>query len=159
MPVDRLSIAHTIVELFPSLMGNFRSGLRCSGLNLDPAHFRLLAMIGHRTWNLTELAGLVGVTPATMSNSIDILVERGWVIRNPGTEDRRRVQVEITPDGRETMLNVHRNMEMQFANRLKEASETDLAIIREGISRLYQVLTTGEALEVPCSAVPGSVEV
>jgi hypothetical protein len=50
-------------------------------------------------------------------------------------------------------------MEMQFANRLKEASETDLAIIREGISRLYQVLTTGEALEVPCSAVPGSVEV
>jgi len=128
----------------------FRSGLRCSGLNIDPAQFRLLAMIGHRTWNLTELAVFVGVTPATMSNTIETLVERGWVNRNPGTDDRRRVLLEITPLGLETMLRVHHNMELQFADRLQGMSEQELIKIQEGIILLHRVLRSGNPVEIPC---------
>jgi len=156
MPVDVFTTAHTLVELFPSLIGTFRSGLRCSGLNIDPAQFRLLAMIGHRTWNLTELGIFVGVTPATMSNSIDTLVERGWVNRKPGTDDRRRVLLEITPLGRENMLRVHHNMELQFANRLQEMSEQDLVKIHEGISLLHRVFVTGNPVEIPCPSSYGA---
>jgi DNA-binding MarR family transcriptional regulator len=158
MAIDRFATAHALVQLFPGLIGTFRAGLRCSGLNVDPAQFRLLAMIGHRTWHLTELAGFVGVTPATMSNSIDTLVERGRINRNPGTEDRRRVRLEITDQGRETMLLVHRSMETQFADRLKGMSDQELLTIQEGIALLKQVFLPGNPVEIPCRSGSGLEE-
>lgn len=50
----------------------------------------------------TTLAGLaahMGVTPSTMSISIDRLVRRGYVVRKRDPRDHRRVQLRLTPAG------------------------------------------------------------
>jgi len=36
----------------------------------------------------------------------DELVDSGWVIRSPGTQDRRRVELSLTPSGRQLILKV-----------------------------------------------------
>lgn len=62
-----------------------------------------LAVLGalrtHGRHSLTALADRERVTPPTMSALVTGLEEQGYVIRIPDEVDRRRVHVEITPDG------------------------------------------------------------
>ena len=46
-----------------------------------------------------DLAGHMGVTPATMSLAIDRLERKGYVVRLKDAKDRRRVHVRLTSAG------------------------------------------------------------
>src|SRR6187402_2236294 len=46
-----------------------------------------------------DLAGHMGVTPATMSIAIDRLERKGYVVRLKDAKDRRRVHVRLTSAG------------------------------------------------------------
>lgn len=48
---------------------------------------------------LTDLAAHMGVTPATMSLTIDRLERKGYVVRLRDAKDRRRVHVRLTTAG------------------------------------------------------------
>ena len=47
---------------------------------------------------MTELSGLLGVSPPSASAMVDRLVEKGVLVREHSTEDRRRVEVRISPE-------------------------------------------------------------
>lgn len=49
--------------------------------------------------NLMDLARHMGVTPSTMSLSIERLVRRGYVLRRRDPRDRRRVHLLLSPAG------------------------------------------------------------
>lgn len=49
--------------------------------------------------NLMNLARHMGVTPSTMSLSIERLVRRGYVLRRRDPRDRRRVRLLLSPAG------------------------------------------------------------
>ena len=49
--------------------------------------------------NLMDLARHMGVTPSTMSLSIERLVRRGYVLRARDPRDRRRLQLLLSPAG------------------------------------------------------------
>jgi DNA-binding MarR family transcriptional regulator len=49
--------------------------------------------------SVTDLAGHMGVTVATMSLAIDRLERRAYVRRDRDPRDRRRVLLRVTPDG------------------------------------------------------------
>ena len=46
-----------------------------------------------------ELAHELGVSNAGMSGRLDSMEKKGWLKREPGAEDRRRVEVEATREG------------------------------------------------------------
>jgi DNA-binding MarR family transcriptional regulator len=48
---------------------------------------------------MRQLAAHMGVTASTMSITVDRLVQRGFVVRAIGAEDRRRVELRLTPAG------------------------------------------------------------
>jgi DNA-binding MarR family transcriptional regulator len=49
--------------------------------------------------NLMDLARHMGVTPSTMSLSVERLVRRGYVVRTRDPRDRRRLQLRLSPAG------------------------------------------------------------
>jgi DNA-binding MarR family transcriptional regulator len=49
--------------------------------------------------SLLELARHMGVTPSTMSLAVDRLERGGYVTRERSAEDRRRVDLRLTPSG------------------------------------------------------------
>ena len=51
-----------------------------------------------------ELARILNVSTAASTGVVDRLVEHGHVQRHPHEQDRRRTQVEVTPEGREEVL-------------------------------------------------------
>ena len=62
----------------------------------------LIALSQRGPMTLTALAGVVGLTPAAMTCSIDRLEKKELVRRTRGS-DRRAIPVEITDSGRSTV--------------------------------------------------------
>lgn len=99
MATGRESAARCVVEVIPRVMRTLALEFRNTGCLPTPVHCVLLVSLAEGPHNLTELAEKLAVSLPTMSNSINTLVERGWVSRSRAAEDRRMVVVELTPDG------------------------------------------------------------
>ena len=63
---------------------------------------RLLAFTRQGALPMGKMGERLMVHPASVTNTIDRLEQRGLVRRRPAIEDRRRILAEITPAGRRT---------------------------------------------------------
>lgn len=61
---------------------------------------RLLYMLGQRPLRTGLLAQHLKISPATVSELVDALVDEGLVRRDPDPDDRRAVVLELTAEGR-----------------------------------------------------------
>ncbi len=136
MAAKTQAVARQVLEIIPLVMRTVAAELRRTGHLLDPSHYRLLAMLAHRSYNLSELAERHAVSLPTMSNSITKLVERGWVRRAPATHDRRMVLIELTPAGRAALAEVHRQAEAHVAESLASLSRADQDKLLAGLDIL-----------------------
>jgi MarR family transcriptional repressor of emrRAB len=50
-------------------------------------------------FNPSQICGVIDESPAGITRLTDDLVERGWIARQPCTNDRRRVELRITAAG------------------------------------------------------------
>jgi DNA-binding MarR family transcriptional regulator len=139
--IEHEIVAREIVELIPMIMRNVAADLRCEGIGMAPAHFRLLGMLAHHPCNLSELAELQEVTMATMSNSVTTLVERGWVQRIPVPHDRRMIKLELTPAGNQILVKSYQHLVHRFDQLISQLTEDELAQIQDGMVILQRVFT------------------
>ena len=147
---DRQLIAQQVVEIIPGIMRQVGAGIHCSGTRMATAHFRLLTQLARNPCNLSELAGKQRVTLATMSNSIETLVERGWVNRSQSIQDRRQIQVQLTPAGKEVLVEFHKQLNQRFANLLEDMTDAELSQIREGL-KLLSLKLNAPNVETNCN--------
>jgi DNA-binding MarR family transcriptional regulator len=69
--------------------------------DLSLTQLRLLGLLRDRRPRMTELAAFLGLDKSTMSGLVERAERRGLVTRGKSPEDRRAVDVSITPAGRE----------------------------------------------------------
>jgi MarR family transcriptional regulator, lower aerobic nicotinate degradation pathway regulator len=68
---------------------------------LHPMHFGMLTIIAaEEPVSQQELSRRTGIDPSTMVARMDVLVERGYVERVRGSEDRRSYEIRLSPAGR-----------------------------------------------------------
>ncbi|HSO89931.1 MAG TPA: MarR family transcriptional regulator [Arthrobacter sp.] len=84
-----------------------REVARILGLNLTDFHaLSALAQSGPVT--VGKLAGDLGATPATTTAIVSRMEARGYMERHRSTEDRRHVQVSVTPAANRGIMNLMR---------------------------------------------------
>ena len=81
-------VSSYILRIIPALMRMIAAEIRRVE-GIAPAQFGLLSMAQRCPRSLGELAEKQGVSLPTMSNSVSVLAERGWVTRLPSKSDRR----------------------------------------------------------------------
>jgi DNA-binding MarR family transcriptional regulator len=135
------AVAQEIVKVIPQVMRTIGAERQFSGHAMLPAHFHLLILLANHPCNLSELAVRQVVSLPTMSNSISVLVERGWVNRVPSPDDRRQVLLELTPDGRVVLTEIKSRAEARVAEVLGKLSSDDLASLSAGLAVLEQAFT------------------
>ena len=90
----------------------------------------------------SELSISLAQTPANVTRIMNLLVKRGLVGRTNSTEDRRRVELRITHNGRQFVL----KLMPQFLPRLRKAfscfSETDKHELQRLLQRLAESMDT-----------------
>jgi DNA-binding MarR family transcriptional regulator len=135
------TVAQAIVKVIPQVMRTIAAERPFSGHAMLPAHFHLLTLLANHSCNLSELAVRQAVSLPTMSNSISVLVERGWVNRVPSPGDRRQVLLELTPDGQLVLAEIKTRAEARVAEMLEKLSSDDLASLSAGLEVLEQAFT------------------
>jgi DNA-binding MarR family transcriptional regulator len=86
-----------------ALLGELDRRIRLT-FDMPQAAATALAVIDGAGEPLTpsQVSDRVLIASATMTATLDLLEQRGWIRRIPNPADRRSVLVEITPTGRET---------------------------------------------------------
>jgi DNA-binding MarR family transcriptional regulator len=100
------------------LLGVNTTDLRCCSMLMD----------GPKT--AKELAQGTGLTPGAVTTVIDRLEAAGLARRRDDEDDRRRVNVELTPEARRRMNEIWGPMVVDGAEMMKGYSMTDLELVR-----------------------------
>jgi DNA-binding MarR family transcriptional regulator len=102
----------------------------------ERARRKLMAVIGQREpATLNEVASAVGRGAPAVSRAVDSLVRSGLVERTQDPDNRRRLALRLTDDGREELTNVPRvgsGLEM----RLERLAQSELRAIERAIEIL-----------------------
>ena len=77
------------------------------------------------------LAAHERVQPPSMTRTVNCLVEDGYLVRRPHDTDGRQVLVALTDTGREILLADRRRRTAWLAQRLRELTPAERALLRE----------------------------
>jgi DNA-binding MarR family transcriptional regulator len=132
-------VARQILDVVPHVMRTIAADLRRTNHLAMSAHFRVLWILEHRVVSLSQLAEMQAVSLPTMSNSVTILEERGWARRTRSVEDRRKVVIKITPEGRKVLDEARQIMEANVADLIAPLSAADRTALAQGLEVLRTV--------------------
>jgi DNA-binding MarR family transcriptional regulator len=103
MPGQPDPTAAQLLEVSLQLMRGLAAVQRRAEPGIAPMQIGLLNRLAGTETNLSELARHMAVRLPTISRSIKVLVERGWVERSVSESNRREVIVRLTPDGQKVL--------------------------------------------------------
>ena len=90
--------------------------------------------------SLRELAHAEGISAPSLSAHVDRLETLGLIRRVRSTDDRRRVGLELTPEGRATLRRVRARRTTWLANRLDRLSDDDRDRLEDALPALRALL-------------------
>ena len=137
--------AREILDVIPMVMRVIRAEMRshrAAGLSIP--QFRAMLRIGRAPGtSLGDVAEHLGLTPATTSTLVDGLVRRAFVLRSSSAEDRRRVTLELTREGRTAMEATTRKSQEAIAAVISVLGEGDVRRIRQAVAPLRTAFAVG----------------
>ena len=136
---ERDGLAHEIMVLMPRVMRSFSSLVRSDEVTLDPAQIRLLGMLSQGACNLSEIAREHSVSLPTVSKSVSLMEDRGWVKRSRSEQDRRVVVLSLTPDGERAWAEITTALQAKIQARLSALSVEEVAQLQRGLAVLEMV--------------------
>ena len=102
MAASSQDTARALLETIPPVMQVIRRELRSHrAQDLSVPQFRVLTYLkGHCETSLSPVADHIGLTLPSMSSLVDGLVERGLVKRETSRQDRRKVTLSLSDEGK-----------------------------------------------------------
>lgn len=111
-------LAYLLARASHLVSAQFHAQLAAAGMSA-PA-WRILASLSDRpSLTIGELAELVILKQPTLSKILDRMIEEKLVARVPARDDRRRVNVSITPTGRQRVEDLLRRAKEHEAEALR----------------------------------------
>ena len=111
---------------------------------IEPAQIGILMRLAESPLTLTELAAHQVVRLPTMSKSVGLLVQRGWLSRTIPAENRRQTIVALTAEGRRVLEKMGRHAERQVSELLSSLTAAERQRIQGGLEILIRALGSGE---------------
>ncbi|WNI22899.1 MarR family transcriptional regulator [Streptomyces sp. ITFR-16] len=87
----------------------------------------------------SELAADLDLAPASVTGRLDALERRGFVRRRPSTTDRRRVDVELTDEGRSTWIGAMEVLGHEEERLLRTLDEEERTQLNDMLRRVMVV--------------------
>jgi len=137
---DGSALARDLLQVMLRMMRSMSRQMRQSPQAVAPAHVAALMRLKTAPATTSDLARHLGVRVPTITRSIDVLVERGWVAGRPGSADRRQTIVRLTPAGRRTAAAMRRKAEQHIASLLAPLSAQQRTQLRSTLDVLNDVL-------------------
>jgi DNA-binding MarR family transcriptional regulator len=114
----------------------------------------LLAGIGNGEQTRTDLPAELGVTKQAVSQTLDVLVERGFVERSADPDDRRRIALELTDRGVQVVEAVIRAVDRIDAKLIEQVGPAGSHTMRTGLIALARIKAEEAAGDRAAKRVP-----
>jgi len=139
--------AALLLDTIPPLMRALRrEASEGNAAELSVLQFRTLSYLSRNDGAaLGEIAGTFDLSPPTLSKTVDGLVRRGLVRRASPDEDRRRLSLSLTREGRDLTAQVRRRIQGRLAVRFDELSAAQRSTVHEALQALTEVFATPKA--------------
>jgi len=140
----KAEVADAIVRIVPSLNRWAESVAltQSNGAELSLRQVTALAMIKDEQPTLGELARRLRVTPAVVTGLVDRLERRGYVARSASSEDRRRIHLILTDEGKAIAAAVQQRISDDFAAALDGVDEATLVSMRRALEEVERITAT-----------------
>jgi DNA-binding MarR family transcriptional regulator len=126
------------------LMRRLGARMRQGEKRMQPAQIGILMRLSEGPLTLTELATHQVVRLPTMSKSVGLLVERGWVSRTIPAANRRQTICALTTEGQRVLEKMGRHAEHQVAELLSSLTAAERRRIQAGLEILIRELAVGD---------------
>jgi DNA-binding MarR family transcriptional regulator len=132
--------AREVLEVVPAVMRFIRTQMRGHrALDLSVPQFRSLVFIERREGtSLGEVAENLGLTSPSACVLIDGLTNRGLITRAESPEDRRRLTLTITAEGKTALAQARGETLKSLSALLAPLSRQDIAAITRAMDALHR---------------------
>ncbi|MBW4613601.1 MAG: MarR family transcriptional regulator [Desmonostoc vinosum HA7617-LM4] len=153
MKLDKISQGTTseecaarVMETIPLVMRFIRADMRAnSAAALSIPQLRSLAFLNHHPGaSLSDLADHLGVTCATASATTERLVQRNLVQRCDHPQERRRIILNLTEEGKHQLKQSQDQTRAHIAKLLDGLTEEQISNIEEGLALIKNVFEQTE---------------
>ena len=151
-PLSRAAIIPRLLQLNATLWATppARPWQIWMDLELTMSQLKLLLLIAANDGSrVGDLAHRLGVTPPTVTTSLDRLVSQGLVRRVDDPVDRRLVIARLTVQGRELLQRLHLHIGIDLQECIAALDEESLRCLLIGMEALHRTY------QARCAAVPG----
>jgi len=139
-------LRHHVFSSLAHMEAAGRTGIRCGDLSLAQLNL-IFAVRGQGEVTLTGLAEILGVSPPSVSVMVDRLVERGQLIRERSTSDRRKLVIQVSPDEDQHVAAIEEQMIAAFVELVEEVGPETAKKWSEVLERVEQVLKERQHVE------------
>ena len=130
-------------ETIPPLWGFVRSHIRAvatENFDISVEQFHILRFIRRGHGSVSELADVRNISRPAVSQGVDALVNKGLVSRTQRKEDRRYVELELTPEGNALLDSVFQNTREWMKESLETFSQEELELAVRGMEVLKKMI-------------------
>jgi DNA-binding MarR family transcriptional regulator len=127
---------------------------RCFLLNLSkelargkvsfPQYFLLGFLALQRHLTMTEIAAKMGHTTAAATGLVDRLEKLGYVKRTHGRDDRRKIEVQITPSGLCLVAQIREDMVTNLGEMMRLLSPSEQSAWVKVYEKIFACVTQGK---------------
>jgi DNA-binding MarR family transcriptional regulator len=137
-----LSSLELAEELRPAILRIARNLRReTEALGVTSHQVTLLWLVRNRPGlSLRELAVEEGISAPSLSGHVDRLEAAGLLVRVRSSDDRRRVGLELTPEGRSILKRVRARRTSWLAERLANLSDEEREQVERALPALHALL-------------------
>ncbi len=94
----------------------------------------------HGEMTARQIAHSMNLTQATVTSLLDRLQERGWITRERGTQDRRRVHVRLTEEGQQQLQRAPESLQQRFVTQFAALQPWEQSAILAALQRVAHLL-------------------
>jgi DNA-binding MarR family transcriptional regulator len=125
----------TIPPVWHRVRGNLRA-TAAENFGITVEQFHILRHIRKGFKSTSELAEVKQISRSAISQSVDVLVENGLISRCQSMQDRRYVQLELTPNGNELLNAILQKNRAWMTEKLSGLGQDNLRAMMEGMEVL-----------------------
>ena len=125
----------TVPTVWNLIRGNLRT-IATEQYDISVEQFHILRHIRKGRTSVSELADVRQISRSAISQSAELLVEKGLITRRQEAGDRRFVHLALTPQGEELLNQVFRQNRAWMAENLASINPADLSLITRSLALL-----------------------
>lgn len=143
--MDNTELKKLLIEIPIKLCRNMnnefvKSILKDLKIDFSQQHYMILRLLEeNEQLYVTEFVDILGITKPQMTALIDKLINMGYINRTNDINDRRKIYIAITQEGKKITSKINHTVDVQIDDNLIELSQEELKALKNGLLILQKL--------------------